>query len=183
MKFAVDSLPNVRPIVLWTGVAWIATACATAPVPMSPWEKRPRIPVLGLRPTAPPPVRGYLVVGSVEPRLEWEAFAPPDDAAATAGVTYDLRVWRADPNTPSGWPRRYFPAELVYERRELSEPAHQLMEPLYPRTKYLWSVRARFQLDGEVRATRWSLYRGEEVPEQARVARMPHPLYFRFETP
>jgi hypothetical protein len=61
-------------------------------------------------------------------------------------VRYDLRVWRA-----VGQHR----GDLVYAREGLLAPWHRIEEPLQPITPYVWSVRARFDVNGETRATEW----------------------------
>jgi hypothetical protein len=98
--------------------------------------------------------------------LVWEAFPRAADQAGDAGkllerisdVRYDLRIWASVGGGPGA---------LVYERLGLDLPVHKeegsptvehrLDLPLSPGTEYLWSVRARFKLDGAERATRWSM--------------------------
>jgi len=135
-------------------------------------------------------------VDSLQPTFRWEPFPGTHQAYAWAGigpfvvvdkesvrdVTYDLKIW----TVASG-----VPAELAYEREGLTEPSHHLERPLKPDTKYYWSVRARFSLDGKPRATEWSL---SSIPcppasglECARgVARrtgtIPPPNHYRFKT-
>jgi hypothetical protein len=90
------------------------------------------------------------------PTLDWVSFPRPDDLKATPGlekrvtdVRYDLRVWEAvdDMRGP-----------LVYERDGLHETTHRVEARLPPGTRYLWTVRARFLLDGKVRTTQWSAF-------------------------
>jgi hypothetical protein len=122
---------------------------------------------------------------SLQPRVQWEAFLPPDDVqadkdgrlASVRPVTYHLRIWRAGGAAsgvcaaPCVLPSEahhalgegvcsmgcVFPAELVYERRELAEPVHTLESPLAPATLYLWTVRARFDRGGQPRVTQWGV--------------------------
>jgi hypothetical protein len=47
---------------------------------------------------------------------------------------------------------------------------HTLETPLEPSSLYFWTVRARFELGGQVKVTDWG------------VSRVPHPSYYRFKT-
>jgi len=115
---------------------------------------------------------------SLQPFFQWEPFPRSTDLKAdrtgTLGrvqnVTYDLKVWRAEGSIPGGcrpWLPRYgseatggpcvYPAELVYARAGLPSPFHTVESPLAPFTVYLWTVRARFQLDRQPRVTEWSV--------------------------
>lgn len=147
--------------------------------------------VIGLRPEYPPIGQlfgktGYdfVEVDSLQPTLRWEAFPRARDRAADkdtldglATVAYDLQIWRA------GYTFQY-PAERVYAKRGLTEPYHRVEQPLAPATRYSWTVRARFQVNGKPRVTEWSMYEWE-------VARVRKPFdelfpslrYFRFATP
>ena len=50
--------------------------------------------------------------------------------------------------------------------------------PLAPSTRYAWTVRARFDLDGATRVTAWgSEGRGSRLPQ------VPNPFYYRFAIP
>ena len=93
-------------------------------------------------------------------------------------VHYELRLWKVGPvfsgrfETPGtsfwigsaddykySWAhecRDSDPGELVYSKQGLTSPAHQLETPLEPDSRYFWTVRAHFTLDGKRRATEWS---------------------------
>ncbi len=118
--------------------------------------------VYGLRPISPPVRLGamfssyngqlvYPVVDFGRPSLHWETFTPPvaipGNSTSPTNITYQLRVWKV---------RNGSPGELVYEREGLPMPTHTLQKPLEPDTRYFWSVRARFELNGESRLTDWS---------------------------
>ncbi|CAG9185885.1 hypothetical protein LMG23994_05954 [Cupriavidus pinatubonensis] len=109
--------------------------------------------VCGLEPSHPGPSRLDVDVSAVEsltPRLEWKPPPPPGQPAdweRAQDIRYDLRIWHVATNSPP---------ELIYERMGLTEPKHQLEQPLAPQTEYFWSVRARFTLDGQARTTRWN---------------------------
>jgi hypothetical protein len=141
------------------------------------------IPKAGLHPENPPAEMGtfalwtdYVEVESLQPELRWQTFPRPEDIEADkAGelnliqeLSYELRVWKTITGS-SG--------ELVYKRRGLTQAHHTLEEPLEPSTKYLWSVRAQFMLDGYTRVTEWGLagflLQGEVVP---------NPSCYRFKT-
>lgn len=136
------------------------------------------VPAAGLRPlplqkTFDPIVREMT---SLQPTLRWEAFPRPEDLkvdkaaklAAARNPTYELRVWRAEQD---------FPAELVYARSGLAEPVHTIEAPLTPETLYLWTVRARFELDGQ---PRWGVMTGMRP---FRPVEIPDPGFYRFKTP
>ncbi len=173
-------------------------------------------PAEGLRPLPLLTVRDSLTrqMDSLQPRLQWEAFPRPTDVKADKDgrlgsvrtVTYDLRIWRAGGVLssvcaapcvpPSEAAYRFgpgvcgdvcvFPAELVYERRELAEPVHTVESPLAPATPYLWTVRARFDLGGQPRVTQWGvLLRSDREPKlpPRRDPTLPSLGYYRFSTP
>lgn len=142
-------------------------------------------------------------VDSLQPTLSWEPFpgthrawmgAEPEpfirvDMHSVRAVTYDLKIWTVE--------RRgalRIPAELVYEREELAQPSHRLERPLQPDSEYFWSVRARFNLEGNPRATEWSLSSIPCIPLPPprnecgrdiarRTGTIPPPNYYRFKTP
>lgn len=100
--------------------------------------------------------------------FEWEAFPRAGDLKAIqestgktiSDVTYELRVWEADPKFPETfrpWDNVAEPGPLVYTREGLLTPRHKMSAPLKWRTKYFWSVRARFLLDGHPRVTSWGV--------------------------
>jgi hypothetical protein len=119
--------------------------------------------------------------GSLQPTLRWEAFLRAEDLkadkagrlATVRDPTYEVRIWRADGD---------FPAEQVYERSGLGEPVHAIETPLAPGTLYLWTIRARFALDGAPRVTEWGVLLGPRRPDR-RTTELPRRGYYRFETP
>ena len=142
------------------------------------------IPVVGLQPEYPPVERRtfsilteFVEVSSLEPTLRWEPFPRPVDREADkegsldriGEVTYELRIWRMTTGK-SG--------ELVYAREGLTMPHHTLENPLEPGTRYLWSVRAGFTMNGRFQVIEWGLagylLRGQTVPNDS---------CFRFQTP
>ena len=102
----------------------------------------------GLAPVNPPMVASQIfdrvdlvpIVTSLQPTLRWEVFK--EDA-----VTYDLLLWRAAGHNLGN---------LVYSREHLTEPYHTVEIPLDPKTRYFWTVRARFFAEGRTKVTEWS---------------------------
>lgn len=102
----------------------------------------------GLAPVNPPMVSSRTfdqvdlvpTVTSLQPTLRWEAFN--GDA-----VTYDLMLWRAAGHNLGN---------LVYSRERLIKSYHMVEIPLDPKTKYFWTIRARFSDNGKTKVTEWS---------------------------
>ncbi len=129
--------------------------------------------------------RGFATVAtdSLQPTFRWGSFRVATGSkrdqqgllSRSEDVTYDLKVWRADSNT--------FPSDLVYARDGLSSPSHLVEDVLEPSTTYFWTVRARFDLDGQTRVTPWAvtLARTGYSPEQ--FDRVTNDFYYRFKTP
>jgi len=100
----------------------------------------------------------FPVIATRTPTLEWEPFPRVIDQHAryapllntVSNIRYDLRIWKVVSDTPP---------QLVYERRALTVPTHTLDQPLDSGTRYFWSIRARFEVNGKTRATRWGCYR------------------------
>lgn len=146
--------------------------------------------VFGLAPIDPP-TRGQLsgdrsvlgntfewvVASGLSPRLRWEAFprakdlaAAPADMARVRRVTYDLVVAREE---------NMAPGPIVYRREGVPLNEHTLEVVLQPGTRYFWTVRARFELDGRVRVTEWGTthFRIREL------VTAPSSFSYRFRTP
>jgi hypothetical protein len=110
----------------------------------------------GLAPLEPGLLTPWLTlpqVAGLQPTLRWQPFPREADIAAAPGamarvrnVRYDLVIARE---------QALAPAEIVYRRGDLPQPAHWLEAPLAARTTYYWTVRARFELDGRERVTAW----------------------------
>lgn len=112
----------------------------------------------------------YTDVDSLQPTLRWQSFPRQEDLEAdhervlsrVGAVGYDLKIWKA----MEGYPIRRIqreksadPGELVYSRTGLRDPSHRVETPLEPSTRYFWTVRARFKINGHSRVTEW----GEQV--------------------
>ncbi len=135
----------------------------------SSWRKRPR----------------YVEVDSFQPTLQWESFPRPEGLPADeigllsriSDVGYDLKIWRV---------KNDFPVELVYTRQRLLDSSHKIEHPLEPSTRYFWTVRARFKLDGQSRVTKWSYSRMPWLPQGLDPCTLDHiPVlnHLRFITP
>jgi hypothetical protein len=102
----------------------------------------------GLAPVDPPMVGSRSfdqadlvpIITSLQPTLRWEAFKRDD-------VTYDLMIWRAAGRNLGN---------LVYNRERLTKSYHMVEIPLDPKTRYFWTVRARFSAEGRTKVTEWS---------------------------
>ncbi len=134
--------------------------------------------VVGLHPKYPPLEKKafathceFVEVDSLQPTFQWQSFPRPSDdfADKVQDVTYELRIWTTIQG-PSG--------KLRYSRDGLKLPSHKLEEAMEPSIQYLWSVRARFMIDGDMRVTEWGMaglpLRNESVPNLS---------CFRFKTP
>jgi hypothetical protein len=106
---------------------------------------------------------GYRV-DALRPTLRWTAFPreidreklDPSVQRNIGGVTYDLRIWDEDVDQRLDRPwNLQWRNRLFYERAGLAAPQHALEVPLAPASRYYWSVRARFVVDGRPMATRW----------------------------
>jgi hypothetical protein len=145
----------------------------------------------------------FPVVATRMPTLEWEPFPRVIDQHTryepllntVSNIRYDLRIWKVVIDTPP---------QLVYERRALTVPTHTLDQPLESGTRYFWSIRARFDVNGKTRATRWGCYRtpnysvgnthvkpqiigwpmvAEDFRDPCTMDFIPTVLYYRFKTP
>jgi hypothetical protein len=141
------------------------------------------VPVSGLRPKYPKMRtafgggHAFYEVDSLQPTFRWESFPRPQDltedkdglVARIHNVTYDLKIWRAED---------YYLGKIAYRREGLPAPLHKIEEPLEPSTKYLWTIRARFEVDDRTRVTQWGVrHLGERSPV------VPNPFYYLFRTP
>ncbi len=165
------------PALLWLAMLSMAGGCAT-PAPASGLRPLPLYMASGW--TNDPGTRD---VDSHQPTLRWEAFPRPEDLRADSegklanvgSVTYELRIWRAEDG---------FPAELVYARAGLSEPNYRVETPLAPDTLYLWSIRTRFDLNGQPRVTQWGVTRYTPLGlADPRSTQIPSAGYYRLKTP
>ena len=117
-------------------------------------------------------LKDWASIGSLHPTLRWETF-PPENLEELEGrvsdVTYELKIAKGDQNTPH---------EAIYDRTGLSAPEHRVERLLLQRTRYFWTVRAHFELDGSPRVTEW----GSIHSRSYRAAEVPNVYSYRFKT-
>ena len=122
----------------------------------------------------------FIAVDNQQPDFRWERFprlgelgaGETGPAPSVTDVSYELRVYRSNryfkhtfvqfgfimmipipiPITVDVWNT----AGMVYERTGITQPRHRVELPLEPCTRYHWTVRARYALDGMPRATEWA---------------------------
>jgi hypothetical protein len=165
-----------------------ALGLALAPLLAGGCVKAVPYPVIGVLPVAPlvmhnPNVRSPIVptVDSRRPTLRWEA-------RTGEGIGYDIRIWRGEPMVPAAGPsipgQNMIPGEPVYARDGISGSSHTVEIELEPATLYFWTLRERRLIDGQLRVSDWAVLRMDlYLRDDQRLARLPHPGYFRFSTP
>lgn len=87
----------------------------------------------------------FTLIKERQPIFRWESFPWTFDKVPQerfSDIVYDLEIYE-------------FGGSLVYTRRGLKETKHQVEDVLKRDTKYVWTVRARFKLDGKPRVTEW----------------------------
>jgi hypothetical protein len=95
----------------------------------------------------------WKTVTGLQPLLRWQDFpresdlrASPAEMGRVKNVRYDLLIASEHELAPAG---------MVYRRDSLPAAEHRLTTSLAPNTRYFWTVRARFELDGRERVTEW----------------------------
>jgi hypothetical protein len=132
--------------------------------------------MVGLRPDYPPVERKwyslhaeFVEVDTVTPTFRWQPFhivivdpSTPAEDAHVDNVTYEIRIWQTVTGNNG---------KLVYTRKQLNAAEHRMEQPLNPGTRYYWSVRAHFEINGLHRITEWTLagylLRSETVPNDS----------------
>lgn len=92
----------------------------------------------------------------LSPLLSWQGFPresdismAPQDMKRVKNVRYELVVGTGgNDETP----------DVFYHVEGLTETSHRVPMRLEPDTRYFWSVRARFDLNGRMRVTDWATY-------------------------
>lgn len=128
--------------------------------------------------------RVFMKIDTLEPTFRWEPFPRKKDSESKdpevqkalrriKDITYDLEIFRAENG---------YPAKLIYSKEGITGSFHKIETPLEPCTKYYWSVRARFNLDGRTRVTGWSVgLLGIALSWFSPYA--PNPYFYWFQTP
>lgn len=131
--------------------------------------------VVGLYPETPPVMRKgftllteFVEVDTLTPIFRWRPLTIQADhltetgAARIENITYEIRIWRVIGGEGG---------KLIYQREKLNRTEHRLEQPLDPDTRYYWSVRANFEVNGQSRTTEWTLagylLRNEAVPNDS----------------
>jgi hypothetical protein len=110
----------------------------------------------------------FVEVDTLTPTFRWQPLAiridsPADqEPARIENITYEIRIWRTV-SSDAG--------KLVYQRSRLTATEHHVEHALDYGTRYLWSVRAHFAIDGKNRTTEWTLagylLRSDSVPNDS----------------
>lgn len=114
-------------------------------------------------------VAEFVEVDSLTPTFRWQPLdialvAPshPVEHAHVDHVRYEIRIWQTVTNSTG---------KLVYVQDRLTATEHRITRPLSPGTRYFWSVRAHFEVNGRHRMTEWALagylLRSETVPNES----------------
>lgn len=113
----------------------------------------------------------------LRPTLRWQGFprktdiaVAPDEMGRVRNVRYDLVIAQE---------QNMAPAEIVYRRDGLAGTVHTVQVTLKPDTRYFWTVRARFELDGRERVTEWGTISNASPGKLA----APSTSSYRFKTP
>ena len=131
--------------------------------------------VVGLYPTAPPVARkgfslltDFVEVDTLTPTFRWQPLffsanhSTGTEPARIENITYEIRIWRVIRNDGG---------KLVCLGEKLATTEYRPEKPLDPGTRYYWSVRAHFEIDGQNRTTEWTLagylLRNEAVPNDS----------------
>lgn len=106
----------------------------------------------GVLPTDPPPGFFVPIVPSSRPTFRWNRFPQDTDLNAEVketgqikNVSYDLFIAELHGSKP----------ETVYQRSGITQTYHTVELQLNRKTSYIWSVRARFELNNRQRITEW----------------------------
>jgi hypothetical protein len=121
-------------------------------------------------------VTEFVEVDSLTPTFRWRPLdiariAPlhPMERVQVVHVRYEIRIWQTVIKSTG---------KLVYVQDRLAATEHRITRPLRPGTRYFWSIRAHFEVNGERRMTEWTLagylLRSETVPNES---------CLRFQTP
>jgi hypothetical protein len=123
------------------------------------------------------PIDYWTTIDRLQPTLSWQKFPrasdikiAPEEMGRVTNVRYDLIIARE---------RNLIPGDIIYRREGLAKNAHKIEIVLQPKTRYFWTVRARFDLDGRQRVTEW----GSTHFVMREKCTAPSHLSYRFQTP
>jgi hypothetical protein len=136
---------------------------------------------------------GYCGLGILEPKqnladdlspmLSWKSFPRasdvglvPDEMKRVKNVRYELLVGTGGNGEMP---------DVLYHVEGLDETTHRVAKQLEPNTRYFWSVRAKFDLDGRMRVTDWATYCpfGRQLVVGSSIYRFYTPKTGRMDTP
>jgi hypothetical protein len=116
---------------------------------------------------------GEVSFTDLKPVLAWESFPRAQDIQKLAGgqpgritdVRYQVRIWEAPAPEQCDQPLRFDGWVASHPIvAEVRSNQYAVQTPLKPSTRYCWSVRAWFRLDGKLRVTQWSRHEESTLP-------------------
>lgn len=136
----------------------------------------------------------FVKIDSLQPTLRWKSFPRPQDLKEDKEgklnlikkVAYDLKIWSSKSDSPKA---------VICSKQGLKEPYYTLEKPLELCSKYFWTIRARFELNGKLRVTEWGISKWPGLahydftnPDSFltsgyRSPIVPNPNLYRFKTP
>lgn len=130
----------------------------------------------------PTPKQAWPYVESLLPQLAWQPFPgehrqlqlQDKTGHRATNVSYDLRVWETVGEKKGN---------LVYERYALSSSEHHIEDRLKPRTPYLWSIRACFDLAERAACTPWAFSLVPASRDACESTQVDPTSYYHFRTP
>lgn len=132
------------------------------------------------------PLDKSTAVDSLQPTLSWESFPRHEDTSAdprsmnrVRHVRYDLRVAPVNVVEHDGHVDMQ-PGKCIIDRQNLESPAYSIEQPLARASLYVWTVRARFELDGRTWVTEWA---SQWHPGDHQAPPSPSLLSYMFRTP
>jgi hypothetical protein len=119
----------------------------------------------------------FVDIDNLSPILNWEIFPRSFDMDSDtfSDISYEIRIFSSRP----GMLRTVEPASLIEEAKDLIEPQYAVQTLLQPCSRYFWTIRANFTLDGIRRVTEWG---GAYITAGGEVAPSRY-FYYPFRTP
>ena len=112
----------------------------------------------------------FTEIDTLRPEFRWQPLVGVEQSGDNKvfekiqGVNYEIRLFTAQQQILFALGNRIVPALLdgpTLRRSDLVEPRHQFEQSLAPCTKYFWTVRADFRIDGRPRLTEWANLHGQ----------------------
>jgi hypothetical protein len=128
-------------------ISWPQVESLNPTLAWQPFPGTHEVPAVALQMKDIPRTSKYIdVENGLIPFRRWQFIEA--DLTRVSDVRYDLRIWEVQGKRKG---------DLVYDRKRLETTSHRIAKRLKPDTKYLWTVRARFLLDGNPRVSEWSI--------------------------